>query len=410
MRPDNHCRWLHALTPGAILFALCQPMSVPVAAQASADDAADAWYRIEILVFRQPGDAGLGAEKWLPEPPLAYPERHRHLVDRALADARLQAFPGSRSEVDARGQQHLTLPEPHRREPSALLSPTESPSLGEDIPAVPGTPDLELSAPSVPAPGQDDKPALPDTIPLDPARDDAQLDTDNPDIPLPLPPAFTKLPERVNELKPDAARMRSAGYDILLHSSWLQPVVAQDNARSIILDRSGDPDVTAWPSLQGSITLHRSRYLHLRTRLWLNTQGDYLHPEWRMPDPPLSPSSVEFTIPTLDDRRWLAETRRPPGIEVTRPDASVQLPPESGVVENGIDSGYPGGHAILLEQSRRMRSGELHYLDHPVIGVLIKLTPMEEPDLRRMYLETRDQAWEDRHNVAYPPTGTPSEK
>ena len=275
---------------------------------------------------------------------------------------------------------------------------------------MPATPDIARRGSTVPAPQQEDEPALPDPVPLDPERDDAQLDTGNPDIPLPLPPVFTLLPERMKELRQDAARMRSAGYDILLHSSWLQPVVAQDNARPIILDRSGDPDVTAWPSLQGTITLHLSRYLHLRTRLWLNTRGDYLHPEWRMPEPPRSPSSVEFTIPTLEGRQWLAGTRDQPGIEVTRPDASVQLPPESEAMENGIDSGYPWGHAILLEQSRRMRSGELHYLDHPVLGVLIKLTPMEEPDLRQMYLETRDQAWEDRHNVAYPPAGTPSEK
>lgn len=409
MRPDSHCRRLHTLTLAAILCALWQQMSEPVAAQPS-DDTADPWYRIEILVFRQPGETGLTAEKWDPEPVLSYPERHRHLVDRALADARLQAYPGSRSEVDARGQQHLKLPEPRRREASALLSPTESPSLGEDISAIPAPPDTGGRESTVPAPGPDDQPALPAPIPLEPARNDAQLDTDNPDIPLPPPPAFTLLPERAKEFNRDAARMRSAGYDILLHSSWLQPVVAQDKARAIILDRSGDPDVTAWPSLQGSISLHLSRYLHLRTRLWLNTHGDYLHPEWRMPEPPLSPSSVEFTIPTLDERQWLAETSQPPGIEVTRPDASVQPPLQSEAMENRVGSRYPWGHSIPLQQSRRMRSGELHYLDHPVLGVLVKITPMEEPDLRRIYLETRDPAWEDRHNVAYRPEDAPSEK
>jgi hypothetical protein len=30
-----------------------------------------------------------------------------------------------------------------------------------------------------------------------------------------------------------------------------------------------------------------------------------------------------------------------------------------------------------LDTSRRMRSGELHYLDHPVFGVLIKVIPIE---------------------------------
>lgn len=41
----------------------------------------------------------------------------------------------------------------------------------------------------------------------------------------------------------------------------------------------------------------------------------------------------------------------------------------------------PDGQAMLsygMNQGRRMRSGELHYLDHPVIGLLVKVTPYED--------------------------------
>jgi hypothetical protein len=35
---------------------------------------------------------------------------------------------------------------------------------------------------------------------------------------------------------------------------------------------------------------------------------------------------------------------------------------------------YAWRHAVLLQQSRRMRGGELHYIDHPMFGLLIKVT------------------------------------
>jgi len=34
-----------------------------------------------------------------------------------------------------------------------------------------------------------------------------------------------------------------------------------------------------------------------------------------------------------------------------------------------------------LEQSRRVRSGELHYIDHPELGVLVRVTPVAAPEL-----------------------------
>jgi len=36
-------------------------------------------------------------------------------------------------------------------------------------------------------------------------------------------------------------------------------------------------------------------------------------------------------------------------------------------------------NTLTLQQSRRMRSKELHYIDHPSIGVLIKIIPTDHP-------------------------------
>lgn len=42
---------------------------------------------------------------------------------------------------------------------------------------------------------------------------------------------------------------------------------------------------------------------------------------------------------------------------------------------------WPWKHAIVHRQARRMRSNEVHYLDHPVIGVVVKVRPLSEDNL-----------------------------
>lgn len=42
---------------------------------------------------------------------------------------------------------------------------------------------------------------------------------------------------------------------------------------------------------------------------------------------------------------------------------------------------YPYRHAVLLDQTRRMRSNEIHYIDHPLLGVVIKFTPITAEEL-----------------------------
>jgi hypothetical protein len=69
--------------------------------------------------------------------------------------------------------------------------------------------------------------------------------------------------------------------------------------------------------------------------------------------------------------------------------APEPLEPEGVADPNDIgleDTGptYPWRHAVLMQQSRRMRSNELHYLDHPLLGIVVKLTPLDEEQLATM--------------------------
>jgi hypothetical protein len=44
-----------------------------------------------------------------------------------------------------------------------------------------------------------------------------------------------------------------------------------------------------------------------------------------------------------------------------------------------------------------MRSGEIHYLDHPVIGIVVRITPMDEATLP--LLPPEERAFRERHSL-----------
>ena len=188
-----------------------------------------------------------------------------------------------------------------------------------------------------------------------------------------LPTPFVILGNSEQEFRGKAAYMQRSGrYRILFHETWLQPVTERSRALPIILDQSGDTG--EWPELQGSIQLHLSRYLHLETNLWLNTNGDYLPGSWRMPAPPLGPSSTTEEPQESD----LYASTEESGSEPTPEESWQEASPEEAEVPGPV---YPFRHAILLQQKRRMRSTEVHYLDHPMLGVVAKLTPLTAQDL-----------------------------
>lgn len=206
---------------------------------------------------------------------------------------------------------------------------------------------------------------------------DSEVDKSVPDQIALLPRPFVTLPGTQLEFRGKAAYMQRSGkYQTLFHRTWVQPVVDQASALPIILDRSGDTG--QWPRLQGSIKLYLSRYLHLETNLWLNTPGDYLPGVWRMPPPPLGPPSL--IIEALPEPESLT------GDWASEPEPT-SLPEGAGeltVTDEELGPVYPYRHAVLLQQERRMRSTEVHYIDHPMLGVVAKLTPLTAADLEAM--------------------------
>jgi hypothetical protein len=137
---------------------------------------------------------------------------------------------------------------------------------------------------------------------------------------------------------------RSSRFDVLSHQSWIQPI--DENPMPIIVQAGKRYDDRY--ELEGTLTLSRSRYLHVATDLWYTT---------------FEPRGVN----------------RQPGMEGYTEDPTAGIPgellteyPELVQVERQRGQFYPA-RTHIMAQSRRMRSDELHYVDHPLFGMVIRV-------------------------------------
>lgn len=158
-----------------------------------------------------------------------------------------------------------------------------------------------------------------------------------------------------NQLDNKAAVLNRGGYRVLFHRSWQQVLEQKRNSPAILV--SGGNTVGGLGELEGSVTLSVSRYLHLSTNLWFTEfaprqdSGAILLP--RKPRAPMPESTEE-----------------PMGFGPAPINTMPALQPAQVFAS----------HVAPLKQERRMRSGELHYLDHPKFGVLIQVRTVEQPE------------------------------
>ena len=122
---------------------------------------------------------------------------------------------------------------------------------------------------------------------------------------------------------------QSSGYRPLMHIAWRQPGLSKSLSKAVYvhsaLPNSHRSDATAHdgpagePQIQGTIRVSRARYLHVDT--------DLLH--------------------------------------------SRQVPADADLSTS----------RFRMRQTRRMRSEEVHYIDHPLFGVIVLITPHEAVEM-----------------------------
>lgn len=215
----------------------------------------------------------------------------------------------------------------------------------------------------------------------EPAEDPANYD----------PPAFERLDPELHALSAAVASIRrSQAYHLLYHQAWRQTIPHRTDPDHILI--TGGKQFDQHYELEGFISLSRGRYLHLETRLWLNEFVP--REEWSnaslslppVPEPPPVPIEQPVTdaldnddaddvvvvtlgadgTPSFGDPGLIPDTRSAPA--VLSPDQT---------------SSYQLAMSWLLHQRTRLRSGQLHYVDHPHFGVLIYINPVEVKETER---------------------------
>lgn len=324
--------------------------------QANAQDAEDylqfRWYRIEVVVFQQSDEEDPGAARPQLLDAMRYPHGTMPLAEGDPDDEEPLPFGPSLPANDPLPLVVSNLAPPLWFADECATEFWEPPfEFGEDGGMLrdPCLPELELwdidpqaeDFPALPMTSPDEEaplPAEPEPVARDAAREK-------------LASAFEEHEKQLfetsyawrRETPGFAAELRRLRrrFEVLAAGSWHQPVPPRQQPQPLLVQVGRMDELRRFP-LEGWFSVTVGRYLHFEAHL-----------QYRLPD----------------------------GDGVA---ASGGAPHDSGSVPH--DSG-----TALFAERRRMRSDEPHYLDHPALGILVRIDPVAVPrDLLRLIDELQE--------------------
>lgn len=132
----------------------------------------------------------------------------------------------------------------------------------------------------------------------------------------------------------------SSEYNVLFYSAWRQAGLAESNAFEIDINKLKNAHKNkSENTISGQLKVVLARYLHFHGKL------DYIRK-----------NEVEESVNAATAIEHLAE--------------------QSAMDE--VVTAQSNGHYPFTIQ-RRMRSKELHYIDHPLVGILVRINPVKKP-------------------------------
>jgi Peptidoglycan-binding protein, CsiV len=173
-----------------------------------------------------------------------------------------------------------------------------------------------------------------------------------------LSPAGSNNPNDFSMLQPEARQLnsqansiaKSGSYSLLFHQAWKQMITRKNT--SILIQ--GGKIFNGHHELEGSISLSVSLYLQLQTNLWLtqfSPAATDVNDGW--PELPTVPNlSAALTNPIINE-------------------VSNETP-------NQITAEYVTKRIVKINQQKNMRSVDIHYIDHPLLGIIIKTIPIAQ--------------------------------
>ena len=189
---------------------------------------------------------------------------------------------------------------------------------------------------------------------------------------------FYKLPETQRKLNREHRQLAAQGnIRVLFHEAWRQHLASTEETPAILV--SGGEAFDKHHRLEGSLQFSVARYLHLNSNLWLSDFQINTGQGSPWPEIPLSPlerlqrTNLAETDPFNTSGNSLGTT----WASSHQPDWQQSL--DSGSLTDFLEAPYLPRRIVTLQQHRRMRSDELHYIDHPRLGLLVIIHPYEVP-------------------------------
>jgi len=132
-------------------------------------------------------------------------------------------------------------------------------------------------------------------------------------------------PNQFNLLEEVSKMTTDRGYDVLAHFAWQQTLESNDIASPILIDPAIQTRRADTSPFLGKVRIYQERFIHAEVYIEIDRQ-----------------------IPTRIRERFATHQNIP--------------------IEWLLDS-----WRFKIDESRRVRYGQLHYLDHPIFGVLIQI-------------------------------------
>ncbi len=126
---------------------------------------------------------------------------------------------------------------------------------------------------------------------------------------------------------------------VLLHTAWRQTVDNPQQATAVVIH--GGKSVGEHHELEGTFTLSIDHFLRADANLWLS----------RFSNTNLAASPT--TLPNPPGAMTLTGT------------------------DNSANPVYTTTQVVVLQEQRRLRSGTVHYFDHPRLGLIVLVTPVK---------------------------------
>ncbi len=189
------------------------------------------------------------------------------------------------------------------------------------------------------------------------------------------------------------AMNRNKAYEIIEFTGWKQALIKEEAGIPVLI-KAGAKFGSHY-ELEGQLTFRKNRYLHVLTELYLIDYEEGTHTnlqQWFLEDDtlatplftfnsqkttptsaltsPLESERPSMLIPALEPREQIALTE-------SLNSEGVSTEKAEHVIARHVD--YAMSTVAQMSETRKMRSGEIHYLDHPQFGVLITIEPTDPP-------------------------------